>query len=58
MKKRSYQAFLMSSLVLALALGSVGCENEGPAEQAGQTVDRSVEKAGDKVEDIKEAATK
>jgi hyperosmotically inducible protein len=54
----SYKAILMSSLVLGFALGSVGCEQKGPAEQAGQTVDRTVEKTGDKMEDIKDAATK
>jgi hyperosmotically inducible protein len=53
-----YKAILMSSLVLGFALGSVGCEKQGPAEQAGQTVDRTVEKTGDKMEDIKDAATK
>ena len=54
----SYKAILMSSLVLGFALGSVGCEQKGPAEQAGQTLDRTVEKTGDKMEDIKDAATK
>jgi hyperosmotically inducible protein len=54
----SYKAILMSTLVLGLALGSIGCEKEGPAEQAGETVDRTVERTGDKMEDIKDAATK
>jgi hyperosmotically inducible protein len=48
----------MSSLVLVFALGSVGCEKEGPAEQVGQSVDRTVEKTGEKIEDVKDAATK
>ena len=56
--KLSYKAILMSLLVLGFSLGSFGCEKEGPAEQAGQTVDRTVEKTGDKMEDIKDAATK
>lgn len=54
----SHKAILMSSLVLVFALGSVGCEKEGPAEQVGQSVDRTVEKTGDKIEDVKDAATK
>jgi hyperosmotically inducible protein len=37
---RSYQAFLMSSLILGFALGSVGCEKQGP-EQAGDRVGES-----------------
>lgn len=54
----SYKAILLSSLVLGFALGSVGCEQEGPAEQAGETVDQTVEKTGDKVEDVTDEATK
>lgn len=54
----SYKAILMSALVLSFALGSIGCEKDGPAEQAGQTVDRTVEKTGDKMEDVKDAAVK
>jgi hyperosmotically inducible protein len=56
--KRSYKAILMSLFVLSFSLGSLGCEKEGPAEQAGETIDRTVEKTGDKMEDIKDAATK
>jgi hyperosmotically inducible protein len=54
---RSYNVGLMSSLILVFALGSVGCEQEGPAERAGQSIDRTAEKAGDKMEDVKEAAS-
>ncbi len=54
---RSYSAILMLAFVLGFALGSVGCEKEGPAEQAGQTVDRTVEKTGDKMEEAKEAVS-
>ncbi len=28
----------------------VGCEQEGPAERAGESIDESMEKAGEKVE--------
>jgi hypothetical protein len=56
--KLIYKAILASSLVLGFTLGLVGCEKEGPAEQAGETVDQAVEKAGDKVEDVTDAATK
>jgi hyperosmotically inducible protein len=53
-----YKTILMSSLVLGFALGSVGCKQEGPAKQAGETADRTVEKTGDKVDDVTDAATK
>ncbi|EGV19838.1 hypothetical protein [Thiocapsa marina] len=56
--KQSYKAILMSLLVLSFSLGSLGCEKQGPAEEAGETIDRTVEKTGDKMEDIKDAATK
>jgi hyperosmotically inducible periplasmic protein len=53
----SYKAILISSLLLGFVLVSVGCQQEGPAEQAGQSIDRTVEKTGDKMEDVKDAAT-
>ncbi len=41
-------------LMLACFAGSlffvVGCEQEGPAERAGERVDESMEKAGEKME--------
>ncbi len=41
-------------LLLACFAGSlffvVGCEQEGPAERAGERVDESMEKAGEKIE--------
>ena len=41
---------------LALALGTLaGCEQEGPAERAGEEVDEAVEEAGDTVEEAGEA---
>ena len=41
-------------LALMMALGSVtlaGCENQGPAEEAGENIDEAVEETGDEVED-------
>jgi hypothetical protein len=35
---------------IAVMLGAVGCEQEGPAERAGEKVDHAVERAGDKIE--------
>lgn len=34
--------------------GFIGCEQQGPAERAGERVDESVEKAGEKVEEAGE----
>lgn len=37
-------------LLAALGIVQVGCEQEGPAERAGEKIDQAVEEAGDKVE--------
>jgi len=40
-------------LVLSVALGFAfaSCENKGPAEKAGEKIDKVVEKAGEKAEE-------
>lgn len=46
-------------LGLALAAGSlalVACEQQGPAEEAGENLDEAVEEAGDKMEDAADEA--
>jgi predicted small lipoprotein YifL len=40
---------ILFALVMLAALAA--CEREGPAERAGEAVDRTVERAGDKIED-------
>lgn len=46
-------------LLVVLAALSFGCQKKGPAQQAGETIDKTVDKAADKVEkagdDIKDA---
>ena len=37
-------------LLWSVSLGFVACENEGPAERAGEKIDEAVEEAGDQVE--------
>lgn len=37
-------------VVMALSLFAAGCEREGPAERAGERLDRGAEKAGDSLE--------
>ncbi|SDX01049.1 hypothetical protein [Thiocapsa roseopersicina] len=41
---------------IALMLGAVGCEQEGPAERAGEKIDHAAERAGDKIEQASEKA--
>jgi predicted small secreted protein len=39
-------ALIMSALLVALS----GCQKEGPAEQAGKSVDKAMEQAGQQIE--------
>jgi hypothetical protein len=43
--------FLALFMAFALGIGAVGCEKEGPMEEAGEEVDETVEEAGDAVEE-------
>jgi hypothetical protein len=38
------------TIVLASTLVTTGCPKKGPAERAGESIDRGVEKAGDAVQ--------
>lgn len=43
---------ILVALLLALSVGVLaGCEDQGPAEEAGEKIDESVEEAGDKMEE-------
>ena len=42
---------VLGILCAALLFGLAACEREGPAEKAGRSVDRAVNKAGDAVRD-------
>jgi hypothetical protein len=43
---------IMASLALGLGtMAVVGCDDDGPAERAGEKVDRAADRAGDKVKD-------
>ena len=39
------------ALVVLASLGLAGCPDDGPLEEAGETVDEAVEDAGEAVED-------
>jgi hyperosmotically inducible periplasmic protein len=49
--KTSKGLFLI--VFLSAVLGLVGCQQEGPAEATGKTIDRAAEKAGDKMDAAK-----
>ena len=58
--KSSYKVTI-ATVISALILGLVGCApKEGPAEQAGKSVDKAMDKAGQKLEqagkDVQDAA--
>ncbi|NBB93708.1 MAG: hypothetical protein GVY32_11125 [Gammaproteobacteria bacterium] len=46
---------ILCALLLALSVGMLaGCEQEGPAEEAGEEIDEAVEEAGDDMEEAAE----
>lgn len=42
---------LMATLAGVLTVSLMGCEQQGPMEEAGERIDNSMENAGDKIED-------
>jgi len=50
LKSRMAAAVLMATLLTGGALVGVGCERQGPAERAGQGIDRMVEDVKDKLD--------
>lgn len=46
------KTLMMSLLAAMMTLGLAACEEEGPAEQAGEEVDEAMEEAGDSVEEM------
>jgi hyperosmotically inducible protein len=53
MRVLNYAAPLLFTVVTAFAL--VGCEREGPAEQAGETIDETMQDVQQSAEDVGEA---
>lgn len=41
---------LMTALAGVLTVSLMGCEQQGPMEEAGEKIDNSIENAGDKIE--------
>ncbi|GAB2803547.1 hypothetical protein GCM10027040_34870 [Halomonas shantousis] len=52
--------FALALVVALMTFGMVGCDNDGPAEEAGENVDNAMDNAGDSMEnageDIQDAA--
>lgn len=43
---------VLFAVLFALSIGTlVGCEEQGPAEEAGEEIDEAVEEAGDEMEE-------
>lgn len=48
---------ILFALLLALSVGVLaGCEDQGPAEEAGENIDEAMEEAGDEIEDAADDA--
>jgi hypothetical protein len=43
-------AILMAAVLATAALGLTACEKKGPAEKAGDKIDKAVEKVGDAID--------
>jgi len=50
---------LIRTLLIAFlfTIGTAGCENEGPFEEAGENIDETTEEASEKIEESAEAAS-
>lgn len=44
-------------ILLSAVFGIAGCEQQGPAEEAGQKIDQTAEDAGDKMNEAKQSLT-
>jgi hypothetical protein len=55
--KRITPTLLFFMLLSLSSLGALtGCEDPGPAEQAGQDIDEAIEEAGDEIEELGDEA--
>jgi nucleoid-associated protein YgaU len=52
----TWKSILTAVFVCFLAFATASCEQEGPAEKTGKSVDEAVEKTGEKMEEAGEAA--
>ncbi len=52
------QRWIAIAIVAAMFGGSIGCQEEGPAEKLGRQLDDAAQTAGDAIEDAAEEAKK
>ena len=50
-----YRAMLLAAIIFPLGL--VACDSQGPAEKAGEKIDRAAEKAADKIDEASKKLT-
>ncbi|WP_458524937.1 hypothetical protein [Onishia taeanensis] len=55
MKLQLLRTLALSVLIGMMAFGLAACEEEGPAEQAGENIDEAMEDAGESVEEMGES---
>lgn len=48
--------FAVAGFIGIMALGLTACEEEGPAEQAGESIDQTMEEAGENMDEAMEQA--
>ncbi|MFO7912245.1 MAG: hypothetical protein R6V15_08805 [Desulfotignum sp.] len=42
------------SILFFIGIGTIGCEQEGPAEKTGEKIDEAAEQVGEKAEELQE----
>jgi len=52
MKNEMMRKLGLALLIGMLSAGLVACEDEGPAEEAGENIDESMEDAGEEMEEM------
>ena len=50
-----HRVILLAAMIFSIGL--VACDRQGPAERAGEKIDRAAEKAGDKVDEASKKLT-
>ncbi|MEQ6918651.1 hypothetical protein [Halomonas aquatica] len=54
MKREMMRRLGLALLITMLGVGLAGCEEQGPAEQAGEKIDESMEEMGEGMEEMGE----
>ena len=49
---KSLQKFMIALVLIVSVMGMVGCEEKGPAEKAGEKLDKAAEDASKKMNDL------